>query len=162
MTKIRTSLLGAMGLVAMLSIGATAQVATPAVIGRWGGVADIAVNWTKERTLPINIVIGANDQVTGTIGDATLARGRLIRNRGWLGRVMQIKTDYIIEADLDGPIFRAENVRRDMVQIPFDVRDGKLVGSVNTSGNKIGDAASMVFTAKFVLLRAPELIICDR
>lgn len=162
MTKIRTRLMSAMVLAAVLSIGASAQVATPAVIGRWSGVADIAVNWTKQRTVPINVVIGANDQVTGTIGDATLARGRLLRNRGWLGRVMQIKTEYIIEADLDGPIIRAENVQRQMIQIPLDVREGRLVGSVNTSGDKLGDGASTIFTAKFVLLRAPEMIICDR
>jgi hypothetical protein len=49
-----------------------------------------------------------------------------------------------------------------MVQMPFNERDGRLAGSLNSSGQKIGKAASMVLTAKFVLLRAPELIICDR
>jgi hypothetical protein len=162
MMRFRSNLLLAAAFVATSSLSASAQVATASVIGRWGGVADVVVNWTKQRTLPINIVIGADDQATGTVGDATLVRGRLLRNRGWLGRAMQIKTDYIIEADLDGPIIRAENIQRDMIQIPFNARDGRLVGSVNSSGYKIGDAAAMVFTAKFVLLRAPELIICDR
>jgi hypothetical protein len=160
--RIRKSLVLAAAFVAALATSLTAQVATASVIGRWSGVADIVVNWTKQRTLPINIVIGANDQVTGSVGDATLVRGRLLRNRGALARAMNIKTDYVIEAELDGPIIRAENVQREMVQMPFNERDGRLAGSMNSSGNKIGAAASMVLAAKFVLLRAPELIICDR
>jgi hypothetical protein len=162
MTKTRKRLVLAASLVAGLSLSAPAQVAKASVIGRWGGVADIVVNWTKQRTLPINIVIGANDQVTGSVGDATLVKGRLLRNRGAVARALQIKTDYVIEAELDGPIIRAENVQREMVQMPFNERDGRLAGSLNSSGQKIGKAASMVLTAKFVLLRAPELIICDR
>ncbi len=162
MTRIRISLWLATSLLLASPFGASAQVATPSVIGRWGGVADIAGDWTTQRTLPINIVIGADDQVTGSIGDATLVNGRLSRNRGWLGRAMQVKTDYIIQADLDGLIIRAENIQRDMVQIPFDWRDGRLVGSIHGSGYKIGKVASRILTAKFVLLRAPDIIICDR
>jgi hypothetical protein len=162
MTRIRISLLLATSLLLASPFGASAQVATPSVIGRWSGVADILVDWTTQRTLPINIVIGADDQVTGSIGDATLVNGRLSRNRGWLGRAMQVKTDYIIQADLDGLIIRAENIQRDMVQIPFNWRDGRLAGSMNSSGYKIGKVASRILTAKFVLLRAPDIIICDR
>jgi hypothetical protein len=158
----RKGLVLSAALVAALAMTSSAQVATPSVTGRWGGVADIVVNWTKQRTLPINIVISANDQVTGSLGDATLVKGRLLRNRGRLARALQIKTDYIIEAELDGPIVRAENVQREMVQMPFNERDGRLVGSMNSSGNKIGNAASTVFAARFVLLRAPELIVCGR
>jgi hypothetical protein len=162
MINTRKGLWLAASLVAGLSLSAPAQVAKPSVIGRWGGAADIVVNWTKQRTLPINIVISANDQVTGSVGDATLVKGRLLRNRGAVARALQIKTDYIIEAELDGPIVRAENVQREIVQMPFNERDGRLTGSLNGSGQMIGNAATMVFTAKFVLLRAPELIICDR
>lgn len=161
MIRIRNGLLLVASLVMALPMGVRAQVATPSLIGRWGGVADIVVDWTKQRTLPVNVVISANDQVTGTIGDATLLRGRLLRNRGWLARTLQMKTDYIIEGDLDGPIIGAENVQRDAVQIPFNWRDGRLVGSVNSTGNKIGPAASRIFTAKFTLIRMPDLIICE-
>ncbi|HEX8942661.1 MAG TPA: hypothetical protein VF785_05945 [Gemmatimonadaceae bacterium] len=161
MTRTRTGLLLATSLVMALPMSARAQVATPSLIGRWGGVADIIVDWTKQRTLAVNLVISANDQVTGSIGDATLAHGRLLRNRSWVARALRVKTDYIIEADLDGPIIAAENVQRDAVQIPFNWRDGRLVGSINSSANKIGKAVPMVFTAKFVLIRMPDLIICE-
>jgi len=160
--RIRKTMVLAVAFFGVLATSLSAQVATPAVIGRWSGIADIVVSWTKQRTLPINIVIGANDQVTGSVGDATLVRGRLLRNRGAVARAMNVKTDYVIEAELDGPMIRAENLQREMIQMPFNDRDGRLVGSMNSAGNKIGAAALAVLTAKFVLLRAPELIICDR
>jgi hypothetical protein len=162
MKRIRNGLLLGAALLIGITSRASTQVATPSVIGRWAGVADVVSDWTKQRTLSINIVIGANDQVTGTIGDATLVHGRLLKNRGWIARTVQIKTDYIIQGDLDGQLIRAENVQRDMVQIPFNSRDGRLVGTVTSSSYKIGAAAPARLVAKFTLIRAPELIICNR
>ena len=94
-------------ILAVPAIGAS-QVATPMMVGRWEGEGNIVVDWTKQRTLAVNIVIFADDKVTGTVGDATLVNGRLLRNRGWLSAMMHWKTDYIIEATLEGPIIRAE------------------------------------------------------
>jgi len=162
MKRIRNTVLLGAAILIGASARASTQVATPSLIGRWAGVANVGVDWTKQRTLAVNIVIGANDQVTGTIGDATLIHGRLLKNRGWIARTMQIKTDYIIQADLDGPVIRAESIQRDMVEIPFNSRDGRLVGSVNGSSYKIGAASPPALVAKFTLIRAPELIICDR
>jgi hypothetical protein len=161
MSRIRSGILLAASLIMALSTHASAQVATPSLIGKWGGVADVVVDWTTQRTLAINIVIAADDRVSGTIGDATLVRARLRRNRGWLGRTLQTKTDFIIEADLDGPIIAAEKLQRDAVQIPFNWRDGRLVGSVSSASNTIGPATQRTFAAKFTLIRMPDLIICE-
>lgn len=140
---------------------AVSQVATPATVGRWEGEAQIVVDWTRQRTLPVNIAIFADDKVVGTIGDAKLVSGRLLRNRGWVSTVLQLKTDYIIEAYLDGAIIRAEAVERAQVQLPFNVRDGRLEGGINTSGWKAGGAERAVLAATMTLHRAPDMIICD-
>jgi len=161
MTRIRKGVVLAATLIAAFSARASAQVATPSLIGKWGGVADVVVDWTKQRTIPINIVIRADDQVTGTIGDATLVRARLRRNRGWLARTLQTKTDFIIEAELEGQIIGTEQLQRDVIQIPFNWRDGRLVGSVNSSRNTIGPATQRTFVAKFTLIRMPDLMICE-
>ena len=142
------------------AIGAS-QVATPMMIGRWEGEGNIVVDWTKQRALAVNIVIFADDKVTGTVGDATLVNGRLLRNRGWLSAMMQWKTDYIIEATLDGPIIRAENIERATVYMPLNWRDGRLEGGINTSGSKSGGSENAVLTAKVILHRAPDMIICN-
>ena len=43
-----------------------AQVAAPAMVGRWVGEATITVNWTRRRVLPIDITICRGDTVYGT------------------------------------------------------------------------------------------------
>ena len=146
-----------------LSSNASAQVATPSMIGRWKGDAQIAVNWTKARTLPVEIVIAADDRVTGTVGNAALVDGRFSRNRGWITRRLDWKTDYIIDAKLQGPVIAAEGIERESVRIPLNWTSGHFEGGVNTSGSKIGDAQSMILAAgKLVLHRVPDLIICRR
>ena len=147
-------------ILAVPAIGAS-QVATPMMVGRWEGEGNIVVDWTKQRTLAVNIVIFADDKVTGTVGDATLVNGRLLRNRGWLSAMMHWKTDYIIEATLEGPIIRAENIERANVYMPLNWRDGRLEGGINTSGSKSGGTEDAVLAAKVILHRAPEMIICD-
>jgi len=92
--------------------------------------------------------------------DAELVNGRLQKNRGWVARALQVKTEYVIEADLSGPIIRDEHIRRASVHLPLDWRDGRFEGSVNTSGSKVGGPDRMALTAKLVLHRAPDLIIC--
>jgi hypothetical protein len=148
---------------AMLSVPAVAvsQVATPMTIGRWEGEANIVGDWTRQRTLAVNIAIFADDKVIGTVGDATLVNGRLLRNRGRLSATLQLKTEYIIEATLDGPIIRAENIERANVHMALDARNGRLEGGINTSGWKAGGSESAMLSAKLMLHRAPEMIICE-
>ena len=74
----------------------------------WKGTADIVVDWTKARTLPVEIAIAADDRVTGKIGDAMIVNGRFRPNRGWLGRALHVKTDWMIDGRLEGPIIAAE------------------------------------------------------
>ena len=155
-----TVLVRALALAVFAAAAAGAQVATPPMVGKWAGKAEILVNWTKQRTLPVSIAIGADDKVSGTIGDAELVNGRLQKNRGWVARALQVKTEYVIEADLSGPIIRDEHIRRASVHLPLDWRDGRFEGSVNTSGSKVGGPDRMALTAKLVLHRAPDLIIC--
>jgi hypothetical protein len=90
---------------------ANAQVVRPEMVGKWSGTADIFVNWTKARTLPVEIVLTADDRVTGKIGDAVIANGRFRSNRGWLGRALRIKTDWLIDARLEGPSSRRKESR---------------------------------------------------
>ena len=138
-----------------------AQSALPAMCGRWKGTADIVVNWTKARTLPVEIAIAADDRVTGKIGDATIVDGRFRANRGWLGRTLHVKTDWIIDGRLDGPIIAAENVVRDELMMPLNWKGSSFEGGIATSGNKIGDHDTMAFTARIVLRRAPDMVVCS-
>ena len=131
---------------------AHAQVAAPSMTGHWTGSAQIAVNWTKARTLPVDIVIGADDRVTGKIGDATLVNGRFKSNRSWLTRALNWKTDYIVEGTLEGDIIAAEHIARESVKIPLDWIGDHFDGGVNTSGAVFAGAKSGVLAAARLIL----------
>ncbi len=83
---------------------AAETVVSPAMIGDWQGNARIIVTWCQQRVLPVDLDIHADGNVTGKVGDATLTKGRLQRNRGWVGRKLDLKTDYIIAGKLSRPV----------------------------------------------------------
>lgn len=151
----------AVGLMLASLTALPAQVATPVMVGRWKGEAEIAVDWTKARTLLVDIRILSDDRVTGTVGDATLVDGRLMRNRGPIARALRWSRDYIIAGALEGPVIAAEGIKRDAVKMPLNFVDGRFEGGVNTSGTAFGGAKAMVLAAeKLVLHRVPDMIIC--
>ena len=123
----------------------------PEMVGYWEDNAHIIVNWTQQTNLPVAIDIAADGTVTGNIGDATLKKGRLRLNRGWLGRKLNLATDYIIQGDLDGPLIAAEGIKRSGVNMPMNFTDGVFRGCVHTTGWEIGGKKHMILTAGFHL-----------
>jgi hypothetical protein len=127
-------------------------VIAPAQVGHWEGNARIIVIWCQHTNLPVKLDIQADGGVTGTVGDARLAAGRFLKNRGWLGRKLNIETDYIITGNLDGPIVAAEGITRARVMMPFNFDGGLIKGGVATSGTWFGGKAGMVLTAQSLKL----------
>jgi len=78
--------------------------------------------------------------------------GRFLKNRGWLGRKLNIETDYIIKGHLDGPIAAAEGITRARVLMPFNFDGGLIQGGIATSGTWFGGKDSMVLTARSLKL----------
>jgi hypothetical protein len=130
------------GLIATLTvlvaalISCTAEnIVTPAMAGHWEGNARIIVSWCRQKNLPVAVDIQADGSVTGKIGDATLIGGSFEANRGWLGRKLNLATDYIITGKLDGAIVAAEGIARDKIYIPLNLKDNAFLGGINTSGS---------------------------
>jgi len=130
---------------------ATDTVVTPAMVRHWEGNARIIVSWCKQTNLPISLGIHSDGSVTGIIGDAVLSQGRLQRNRGWLGRKLHLKTDYIIIGDLAGSIVAAEGITRSGVKMPLNFSGGTFVGGLHTSGSKFGGKDRMILSASLTL-----------
>jgi hypothetical protein len=124
--------------------------------GSWKGEAQIIVVWCKQTNLQVRLHIQRDGQVTGKVGDAVLRNGRFERNRGWLGRKLNLKTDYLVSGDLDGPIVAAENILRRSVSVPLNFYNGKFAGGVHTSGTHIGAKNSMVLSAAGLKLSRGE------
>jgi hypothetical protein len=143
-------------LTATTTIPAADEAVAHAMVGPWQGSARIVVDWCKQQRLPVAIDIKSDGSVSGKIGDATLKNGRLSRNRGPIGRKLNLATDYIIKGDLTGPIVATEGISRSGVSIPFDLTNNTLVGGVHTSGTKFGEKKDGILSAGFLNLDRPQ------
>lgn len=121
--------------------------------GVWCGSARIVVNWTVEKRLGVRLAIAPSGDVTGQVGDAELIGGRLKANRGAVGRMLNIKTDYIVVGKLQGPIIAAEKVTRSTVKMPLNWTGSELRGALGTDGSAFGGKERMVLTAQHLVMR---------
>jgi hypothetical protein len=131
----------------ILQAVAAMQATPPDMTGAWAGEAEIFVNWTAQRSLPLKLSIESDGGVTGTVGDATLRNGRFEPNRNALERAIHLKTDWIVRGDLDGDVIKSEKIHRASVMVPLDWIDGHFEGGVNTSGSHFGGRESMWLAA---------------
>ena len=153
MSKLKTMIgLALAGSSALPAVG-PGQVVIPVMIGRWEGDAQMVVNWTRQRTLGVKIEIFANDSVAGTVGDARLVNARFLKSPGSLPGEPRWKTDYIIEANLEGPIIRAENIYRTSVRIPLNWIGDGFRGGISTSGWMVRSVEYRVVAANVLLHR---------
>lgn len=121
--------------------------------GVWCGSARIVVNWTVQKNLGVRLAIDPSGNVTGQVGDARLVAGRLRTNRGAIGRILRIKTDYIVVGGLEGPIIAAEGIKRTGVTMPLSWTGSDFEGAVHTNGRKFGGKEHMGLTAFHLVLR---------
>ncbi len=133
---------------------------TPTMAGHWEGNARIIVSWCHQTNLPVSVDIRADGSVTGKVGDAKLIGGRFQSNRGWLGRMFNLYSDYIITGNLDGAIVSVEGIIRESVKMPLDFNGGVFKGGVHTSGSKLVEKdqwkEKMIFSAaSLTLTRSP-------
>jgi len=135
---------------------AGAEAVTPAMAGNWQGSGKIVVIWCHQPSVAVSVTIQLDGQVTGQVGDARLVDGRFARNRGWLGRKLNLATDYIIAGRLEGPLVAAEGITRSRVMIPLNFDGGKFAGGLGTSGWPFGGKKGMPFTVRNLTLhRSP-------
>ena len=131
---------------AVWTVPVAGQLVTQEMAGDWRGQGDILVSWTRQKKILVQLTISPDGRVHGTIGDAALTGGRLTRNRGWLGRALDIKTDYIITGRLQNCLIAGEGVCRDSVKIALDWSEGHFTGGLQTNGTIAGGKTRMVLT----------------
>ncbi len=125
--------------------------------GSWQGQTQIIVTWCKQKQLPIAINIAPDGSVTGTVGDAELKNAVFERKPAFYTKLMKHKKKYWIRGDLVGPIVKHEGIKRKSVTILMtDIEDGKIKGSLATSGTHVGGKKTMVLsTIDMALTKTP-------
>jgi len=112
-----------------------------AMIGHWAGEGEIAVNWTEQRRLRLDIVISVDGKVAGKVGDAEIVDSHFGRNRPiarWFGN-----PPYMIRVKLNGALIEKEGIVRKGGYIVLDVKDNHLEGFFHSYGWHIGTRKTM-------------------
>lgn len=129
--------------------------------GRWSGRARNCLATAIAPDVRATFEIAADGKVTGSVGGARLVDGYLARNRGELGRTLEIKTDYIVRADLDGEVEPGEARRSLVLFAPFDVvelpnGESVLRGGITTCTSRSGGGKDTAMVASDMeLARSP-------
>jgi hypothetical protein len=142
------------GLAATLVACKKAPVAPPAsMVGHWEGKAEVAVNWCSAKQLVVSVTINGNGAVAGKFGDATLKEAHIYPKPGGPPQGTAVQNQYVIEAELEGPLVAAEGIQRPDICIPVEVtRDGRLAGAFMTSGSETGEISKRVFSGGLIPL----------
>jgi hypothetical protein len=74
--------------------------------------------------------ISADGLVTGHIGGAELSGCSVAVNRGWLGRRLHIKTDFVIRGQLIGAVAPGSESGTHTISVPFNLDGRQLGGTV--------------------------------
>jgi len=123
--------------------------------GTWEGRSRIIVSWCEQDSLSFALAVSEDGTVKGRVGDATTTEGQACRNSWFI--VLLGNPDFIIEAELEGPIVEAEDITRESIKLIIDIEDDRLVGGFHTSGTKFGGPESMIMTGvDLELLRVDE------
>lgn len=84
----------------------------------------------KDSNAMVSLIISRNGEVIGMIGEATLEDCTVVQNRGWIGRQLGIKTDFLIKGMLKGNTFDSDTIMNKNISIPFNIENGELTGSL--------------------------------
>lgn len=84
----------------------------------------------RDENVLVSLVIEKDGQVTGMVGEATFGNCKILKNRGWVGRQLGIKTDFLIKGSLQGSTFAKDTFYIKEISIPFNLDRNELIGGV--------------------------------
>lgn len=74
--------------------------------------------------------ISADGKVTGRVGGAELKDCVVAANRGWFGRLLHIKTDFIIRGNIIGAVALGSESGTHTINAPFNLDGTRIAGSL--------------------------------
>lgn len=110
-----------------------------ALIGKWESKQTVKVRIKESGkyvfinapdSIQLQFSIDENGNVTGHLGAAVFENCKVSKNRGNLGRTLNLATDYVIKGNLNGAIFANDPHLTKEISAPFDVKDNKMTGSL--------------------------------
>src|SRR6185369_15763160 len=109
----------------------------PRLMGQWRGTGHFnGINYNEAAQKKVAgqnieiVLILTNGTVTGRIGGAEFNQCRATANRGWLGRLLHIKTDFVIHGEIVGAITPDSELGTHSISAPFNLVDNHVTGTV--------------------------------
>ena len=128
------------------------------LVGRWRGSGHIVANWTSQHDLPVDVTIASDGSVTGSIGDAAIASGRFVENRGLLTSRF-VHSDYSLVLELSGVILKGDGIVRKRYRLNVSFHDPVLAGFGASEGSKSWPGASRESMARSMMLQVRDLVL---
>jgi len=108
------------------------------LVGRWQGTdryfglsyEEGSASQGRAQYVEANLTISADGTVEGRIGGADLSACRIEANRGWFGRMLHIKTDFIIRGKMVGRVSANSEIGTHTISVPLDLDGDQIDGSV--------------------------------
>jgi len=117
------------------------------IVGNWSGKHLVVVrtktngkfNFIKHPEAVIfNISIKQNCQVSGSLGTAVFEDCIIQKNRGWIAKQLNLKTDWVIQGKLVGAIFPEDVIKNKTISMPINIENGRIKGSLFQIEGTIG------------------------
>jgi hypothetical protein len=120
------------------STRASATVPDQHLVGQWDGqnrfsgmsYREITKHTAAIQDVETVVIIAADGAVSGHIGGAEFSGCVVEKNRGWLGRALHLKTDFIILGDLAGAVVPGSAGGSHRINAPFGLHDTQIDGTV--------------------------------
>ena len=109
------------------------------LVGKWEGKDKVTVRIKvngefvfikAQDSIPFIINIQSDGTVQGSLGGAKFNNCKISKNRGELGKKLNLATDFVIKGDLSGKIFENDPEVIKKISMPFDNKNGNLKGSL--------------------------------
>jgi hypothetical protein len=139
MKKILKLLLVAMIALPVLAHAGKQNFPPPELVGTWACSVEIFGPFKAETypskhpddTQEVTITINADGTVEGKIGNAIFKNASVHKNRGWIGRKLNLKTDFIVSGGtLKGKVTPRDKGTDSKFTIPFNMEEETLKGII--------------------------------
>jgi len=108
------------------------------LVGKWHGqnefygmsYQEITGKKVAIQNVEIAFNISTNGSVTGRVGGAKLNECVVTANRGWLGRLLHIETDFIIRGKVVGAVVSGSNDGTNIIDAPLNLDGASIKGTI--------------------------------
>ncbi|MBI5916705.1 MAG: hypothetical protein HY842_15110 [Bacteroidetes bacterium] len=116
----------------------SSQVEPEIPVGSWSATQETTVRFKAPRepfrfvsdTVGIAVNIHDDGTVDGSVGEADFEGCSIRRNRGNLGRQLNLATDFVITGKLRGSIFPQDTLVEKPISMPFNMKDNFMDGAI--------------------------------